>query len=174
MAMHLILLMSLLLCACSSTSAQKNAEKNRMRAAKMNAQLGISYLEQHNIQRAKQKLLLAMEEGPEMPETWYSMAYFLEATDQKEKAGTYYLKAVQLAPNRGDAHNNYGTFLCRTGHYQEAITQFLAAANNIKYLDVSSAYENAGLCALRMPDKQLAFTYFTKALGEDPARPVSL
>ncbi len=142
--------------------------------AKINAELGMAYLEQKNVQRSKQKLLLALQQGPTIPETWYSMAYFLEATGNKEEAGKYYLKSIEVAPDRGDAQNNYGTFLCRSGRYQESIKHFMLAAKTNSYLDPAAAYENAGLCSMKMQAYSQAAAYFNQALLKDPARTFSL
>ncbi|MDR3476510.1 MAG: type IV pilus biogenesis/stability protein PilW [Gammaproteobacteria bacterium] len=157
--------------ACSTTkSASASAEDKKIATAKINTQLGMAYLEQHNIQRAKRKLLMALDEAPNIPDTWYSMGYFLEITGDKEQAKTYYLRSVSLAPQRGDVQNNYGTFLCRNGQYKASIEHFQLAANDINYIDTASAYENAGLCALKIPDKKLALMYFNKSLQQDPER----
>lgn len=142
--------------------------------AKINAELGIAYLEHKNVQRAKQKLLMALEQGPNIPEPWYSMGYFMEATGNREEANKYYLKSVQIAPARGDAQNNYGTFLCRSGHYQESIKHFMLAVNSPSYLDPAAAYENAGLCSMKMGSYKQAAGYFNQALLKDPARTTSL
>jgi type IV pilus assembly protein PilF len=101
------------------------------------------------------------------------MAYFLEATGNEE-ASKYYLKAVEVAPGRGDAQNNYGTFLCRAGRYQESIKHFMLAAKSPEYLDPAAAYENAGMCAMKMNSNQQAEGYFKQALLKDPARTLSL
>ncbi len=104
-----------LLAACKSTgtspseqqeladSSIDQAPRTKADIAKINSQLGMAYLEQKNVQRSKQKLLLALEQGPDIPEPWYSMAYFLEATGNPIEAQKYYLKAMQIAPQRGDA-----------------------------------------------------------------------
>lgn len=169
-----LLCLCILLSACqSSTETSLQQSKKRM-AAKINDQLGIAYLERHDIQRSKQKFLLALKQAPEIPETWYSMGYFLESTDNKEQANHYYLKAIELAPGRGDALNNYGTFLCRSGKYHEAISYFMKAAEDPNYLEQASAYENAGLCSLKIPDNKNAIAYFKRSLEQDPNRPNSL
>lgn len=160
-----------LLSACSSMSAADiKDEKQEIATAKINTQLGIAYLERHDVSRAKQKLLLALKQAPNIPETWYTMAYFLETTGNKTEAQKYYLKAIDISPNRGDTHNNYGTFLCRTGNYRASIQQFLAAVQDPDYLNSGAAYENAGFCALKIPDKKLARLYFEKAIEQDPTR----
>lgn len=167
-----LLAVNLVGCVTPRGSAQE--EKLAHRTAKINAQLGIAYLEKNNIQRSKQKLMLAIDQAPEIPEPWYSMAYFFEATGNATLADTYYKKAIAVAPTRGDAHNNYGTFLCRTGKYQAARQHFMVAVNDKDYLDPADAYENAGMCELSVPNQKLAMEYFSRALIHDPKRPISL
>lgn len=168
-----------LLSACSTMKANHNENgedehARKIKTAKINAQLGIAYLERNNMQRSKQKLLLALNQAPDIPEPWYSMGYFFEATGNIKLAKHYYLKAVEIAPNRGDTHNNYGTFLCRLGEYRAAIHQFLLAVQDVNYLDSAAAYENAGICAKKMPHYEQAIHYFDLALMHDVSRPISL
>jgi type IV pilus assembly protein PilF len=163
------------LTACSTTkSTVDNGDQKRIATAKINTQLGMAYLERHEVQRAKQKFLTAMNQAPNIPETWYSMAYFLEVTGDDKVAQKYYQKAITIAPNRGDAHNNYGTFLCRMGNYKGAIQQFMIAIEDPTYLDTASAYENAGLCATKIPDRKQAIAYFKQAIEQDPTRSTSV
>jgi len=162
------------LIGCNTLSNSDTVSSSKkLKAAKINVQLGMAYIERGNMQRAKQKLLLAMDEAPDLPEAWYSMGYFLENSGNRVEANKYYLKSVTLAPHRGDALNNYGTYLCRSGDYRGAINQFMLAVKDDQYLDAPSAYENAGLCALKMPNIAQATNYFKKALLEDTHRPVS-
>ena len=160
-------------CDTMKTQNDKFDEQQKIATAKINTQLGIAYLQQGDVQRAKQKLLLAMKEAPKIPETWYSMAYYLEATGNKTEAQNYYLKSITIAPKDGASHNNYGTFLCREGQYQASIQQFMLAAQDPNYLDNAAAYENAGLCATKIPDRKLAMAYFERALEQDPGRAIS-
>lgn len=164
--------------SCSTlNSNRQKAEEEQIRnisTAKINVQLGIAYLERQNLQRAKRKLALAIQQAPTIPEPWYSMAYYYENIGEKETAKKYYLKAIALAPLRGDTNNNYGTFLCRQGQYRESIQQFMVAVKDEDYLDPASAYENAGLCASKIPDKKLAAEYLERAIKQDPNRPLSL
>lgn len=163
-----------LLSGCQTNSSSSQEAKKKESVANINVRLGMAYLERHDIQRAKQKFLLALEEAPEIPETWYSMGYFMESTGNKEHAKQYYEKSISLAPKRGDVLNNYGTYLCHTGVYQASVTYFLKATQDPTYLQVAAAYENAGLCALKIPDNKSAMSYFKKALQEDPQRANSL
>jgi type IV pilus assembly protein PilF len=173
-----IILLFATLTACTTThspnttKSQENDKK--IKTALINTQLGLSYLQRHDLQTAKQKLLLALKEGPTIPEPWYAMGYYLEITGNTTEAGQFYKKAITLAPANGEAHNNYGTYLCRTGNYSAAISNFMEAVQDPQYLDNASAYENAGLCALKIPDRKLAISYFNRALQQDPNLPTSL
>jgi len=168
LALALTLSVTLSSCAKKKVSADEMALRNK--TASVNIQLGMKYLERNDIQRAKRKLMIALEQSPELPEAWYAMGYYLESTNNIKASEKYYLKALQLAPNRGDVQNNYGTHLCRVGQYHKAIEHFKKAAADPGYLDIASAYENAGLCALELPDKHLAEDFFRLALSQDSQR----
>jgi type IV pilus assembly protein PilF len=178
-------ILSLSLCGfiagCSSTNPNNSASADnaidpnkKQIAADANIQLGMAYLEQGDVVTAKQKLLAALNLTPKYPPVWYTMGYFLEATGETQKANEYYLKAIDLAPHNGDALNNYGTFLCHTGKTKESIHYFIEATQDPNYLENAAAYENAGLCALKIPNLVEAKQYFSKALTQDPKRVRSL
>jgi type IV pilus assembly protein PilF len=172
----ILLLCATILISCSTagTATKNPAEEKKKKLAGINIELGMGYLEEKDIKRAKQKLLEAIEADPSLPEVQYSMAYFYETTGDTQQANIYYLKAISLAPNRGDTQNNYGTYLCRTGEYRKSIEHFKAALQDPSYLDTAGAYENAGLCALKIPDSNQALTYFNHAILQDSNHPVSL
>ncbi len=137
-------------------------------AARLNAQLGIAYVNNGNISRAKSKLNQALKQGPNMPEVMVAMAYYYEKTGDSKDAQHYYQAALNLDPTRGNTQNNYGTFLCREGQHQSAIKHFLLATKDPEYINTAAAYENIGLCAMQIPDNKLAEKYFKKALDTNP------
>lgn len=144
------------------------------KAAAFNTRLGLAYMQQGEIQRAKRKLIMAIQQAPNAPDTNDAMAYFLEYTGDLKEAENYYRKAIAAAPNTGAVLNNYGAFLCRQGKYQQAEQYFMQAVKDPNYVNTAGAYENAGLCAYSNKDLSLAKTYFEKALAQDPRRPQSL
>lgn len=163
-------------CISSNRSADNSTsdQDKKLIAANANIQLGMNYLQDKNVEIAKQKLLLALSLAPKYPPAWYTMAYYWEVTGNTQKANDYYLRAIALAPKNGDSLNNYGTFLCHSGQAKQSIHYFLAAIKDPNYIETSAAYENAGLCALRIPDINQAKNYFSKALITDPNRDRSL
>lgn len=174
----LIILSLFFLQSCQHTNDAKDEgvgkKFNRDDAAAYNTQLGLAYLKQGDRPRAKRKILLALTQAPNSPSANASMAYFMEKSGQVDEARTYYKKAMSLAPGSGAQLNNYGTFLCRQAQYAQSEDYFLRAVKDIQYENSAGAYENAGLCALAIPNYTKATSYFKKALEQDPSRTQSL
>ncbi len=137
-------------------------------AAGLNTKLGYTYMQQGDMRQAKSKFLLALQQDPKNPLVLEAMGYFLAQTGEVKIAENYYQQALAIAPEKGAVQNNYGDFLCRQGQYQEAIKHFVLATQDIDYLYVPQAFENASSCALKIPDKKLARSYLQKALQSDP------
>jgi type IV pilus assembly protein PilF len=142
-------------------------------ASDINVQLGLAYLNQCDTARAKEKLLLALQEAPNSITSLDAMGYFLEKTGDSHGAEKYYQHAIKIAPNNGAVLNNYGTFLCRQRKPKEAIMLFLKAVQDKYYVNSAEAYENAGLCALTIPNQAQTKQFFVKALQQDPKRVLS-
>lgn len=173
---------ALLLVACKNTTMDSNQElaatpanpKSATNASDINVQLAMGYLQQGNVQRAKSKLLVALQQSPDHPPALNAMGYYLERVGEVKQAEQYYLKALYIAPADGSVQNNYGTFLCRTGRYKASIDHFMLAIKDPNYLSSAEAYENAGLCSLKLPNYQLAEQFFYKAVLADPQRDTSI
>lgn len=160
------------LVACSIFPKSK-PQLSGTQASDVNVQLGLAYLENGDVQRAHQKLLLAEQQSPGSLQAKGAMGYFLESTGSLTSADAYYRRAIMLNPKSGASQNNYGTFLCRRGQYTEADQHFLLALQDPNYLNTAQVYENAGLCAMQIPDTEKAIRYFTQAITQDPKRAMS-
>ena len=176
----LVILAFFLLSACANNSdntsdaLRQSREKHNPKAAAINVQLGLGYLEQGNMERAKKKLLLALQQDAQSSRANQSMAYYLEKTGDKSGAKHYYQEALYYAPHDGAALNNYGAFLCREKDYQEADRYFLQAVADHNYLESPGAYENAGLCAQADKRYEAAIGYFERAIAQAPNRLTSM
>lgn len=149
------------------TTEKLNESTDLSEASSINVQLGLRYLHAGNTSRAKQKLLQAVKQKPS-PQSYGAMAYFYEKTHENTVAQKYYIKAIAQDSVAGAGHNNYGAFLCRTGKYAQAEQQFELAVADVNYTNDGSVYENAGLCALLIPDQDKAKHYFIKATQQNP------
>jgi type IV pilus assembly protein PilF len=90
------------------------------------------------------------------------------ALGQFDQADANFRKAVQLEPNNSESHNNYGSFLCSKGRYDESIKEFLVAVSNPLYGTPAVAYTNAGICSIRKNDAVKGEIYLKQALQKDP------
>ncbi len=159
--------------ACSTTSTQ-TLEENHQKAADVNAQLAHAYILQGNKREGVAKLRKALELKPELPSTHHYIAETYRLLGQAALAESHYLKAIKLTPKDSLIQNNYGVFLCEQGRYEEAEKRFLVSVRNPLYATPEEAYENAALCALRIPDKERAEFYFRKAVEVHPLQARSL
>ncbi len=140
----------------------------------INTKLGLAYLQQGDLKKAQDKLNKAIALNVKYAPAHHYLAEAYRQQGEAVKANAEFLKAIELAGNDAALHNNYGVFLCGTGHYTEAETQFLIATNNPTYVSVGRAYENAGLCMLKMNDPLRAQLYFRQALEHNAELPKAI
>jgi type IV pilus assembly protein PilF len=140
------------------------------KAALINVELGLGYLGQGQVARAKNKLTHAVKLAPELPETHSAMAHFQEMVGDNVEAEKSHKKSIKEASNKGAFYNNYGVFLCRQKRYKEADEIFQNALNDKDYDHSAEVYENAGICALKWPNNEKARTYLEAAVRRDPSR----
>lgn len=159
------------LSACGNSNL-KNDEHNT--PAEINAQLGLDYLQQGDVDIAIQKLKRAQEQNPNLAATYHYYGLLYQRLSSWDLADQNFKHALDLAPHDAAIQNNYGAFLCDRGRYREAEKLFLEAAQSPEYKRSYEAYENAGLCAQRIPDKKKAEQYFRRALEINPVLPTSL
>jgi type IV pilus assembly protein PilF len=156
---------------CVTVETEDGSSKfNPHKAADARIELGMNYLTLgHNV-RAKQNLEIALQYTPNYVHASSAIAYYYQQVFEPELADKWYRKALTESPNNGDVLNNYGVFLCRQQEYEQAQLQFEQAIHQFGYLQVSSSYENAGLCAAMQGNLQQAKTYFYKSLEYEPSR----
>jgi type IV pilus assembly protein PilF len=164
---------AVVLTACSSPEP-KNAADGQNDPAKANANLGLAYMERGEYQVALTKLKKALEINPDLPQAHHYIAEVYQNLGNTGLAEQHFERAVSLDGSDPALQNNYAIFLCRQGRYKEALRHFKRAFDNDNYSAKDQAYENAGLCALRIPDNDKAEEYFRHALDVNARRPESL
>ena len=154
-----------LLGACASGGHKKQPKGD---PAEANTRLAIEYMREGMYEAAMEKFQKALEQNPGLQMAHSSVAILYERLGETKLADKHYRKAYNL--NREDALtlNNYGRFLCREGRLKEADKMFMSAISNplCKYPEM--VYTNAGICANKKPDAELADKYFRKALQLNP------
>ncbi len=158
------LLLLLLLPGCAGNGRVEEVD----RAARLNVQLGIAYLRKGDYALAKSKLERALRQDPEYPMAHVASAILYDRIDQPDKAREHYLRALALDSEDASIRNNYGSFLCRRGEWEEARQAYEEAAANRLYKTPEKPLTNAGLCALRHDTPGRAEEYFRRALEANP------
>ncbi len=160
-----ILVLSLAGCVTTTTSSTPQSQASPRLAARYNTRLAVIYMQEGRMDLAQHKLAQALREAPEMPMVHNALALYYEQTGRSDLADRQYRMSLNRDANNPDTQNNYGAFLCRRGKYRESIRYFLKASNNLNYSTPDKALANAGLCALKIPDKALAKKYFMRSLA---------
>lgn len=168
-----VLMLSFLLAACAGGSSHRagtgsnefNAIKDRARA---HTDLGAAYLEKNKLEIALDEFSQATQIMPTYALAYTGLALVRAALGQDEEAEYNFKKSINLDPTISGTYNNYGTFLCARGRYDESIEQFMNAIKNPLYPTPNIAYANAGICAERKKDIQTAEVYLKKALEIQP------
>lgn len=162
-----------LVAGCTTTTTGKR-DVSLEKAAQANAQLGTAYLRGDRLNLADQKLRRALEQDSKNVDAHMGYALLNMELEKPELAREHFQQALELAPNRPDLRNNYGTFLCNQGEREAGIEQLLSAANNRLYETPQFAYANAGRCARKAGRHEEAREYLRQALEEAPRLPSAL
>ena len=159
-------LVVLLLVACSGNAKRQTDKAHE--AAVYNVQLGLAYMNQGQLERAKDKLDRALTQDPDSPDVHSARATLFARLNQKDKADEEFRAALRLAPHDPRMVNNYAVYLCQNGRYDEGVKRFLEAAHNALYPTPEAAYTNAGVCLRAAKRDDEARVNFTRALQLKP------
>lgn len=147
---------------------------NTSGAARTRIALALEYLNTGNNSQAKYNLERAREYAPNLPEVYYSLAYYYQQVGENILADQAFQNALAINPNDPNTLNNYGTFLCSINEYDRATDQFLKAIAIPTYIRVAQSYENLALCAIESNDFTSAEQYFLQAISHSPQRASAL
>jgi type IV pilus assembly protein PilF len=156
----------LLLAACVTTPHQSTAKQHD--AAAYNVQLGIDYLNQGELERAKEKLDKALSQNPESADVHSARAELFQRLGDPAKADAEFRTALRLAPHDPRLINNYAVYLCQSGRTDDGVKRFLEAARNPIYQTPEAAYTNAGVCLHAAKRDEEARANFMRALQVRP------
>jgi len=163
----MMLLASLLLSACVSTSKESEDEGAGRKAAETNTALGQNYMERGQYEIALEKLKRALQHDNTYAPAHTVLAVLYETIGDSESAGKHYKEAVKYDPDDGNVNNNYAIYLCGTGKYREAEKHFNTAVQDPFYKTPGVAYANAGVCAMEQDKMDKAEQYLRQSLEFD-------
>jgi|HubBroStandDraft_2_1064218.scaffolds.fasta_scaffold261467_2 type IV pilus assembly protein PilF len=134
-------------------------------AAADNVALAMAYMQEGNLQRAKEKIDRALQEDPANPNVHSVLALFYERINDPKRAESEFREAMRLAPNDPGQVLFYGVYLCGQHRVDEGVTKMLQVARNPLYRTPEAAYTNIGVCLLTAHRDEEAESAFKRALG---------
>jgi type IV pilus assembly protein PilF len=159
----LAVLIVVVLVACASQGPERSRGDEK-KASQLNAELGAKYLRDGRLQTAQEKLDKAIEQDPKNADAHGAYALLSMRLGKTDEARSHFETAIDLRPDDPKIINNYATFLCQEGDYDEGIARFVDAAQNPLYESPANAYANAGQCAREAGRIDEARKYFQRAL----------
>ena len=165
--LFLLLLLAIVTTACSSNNSKPTPKVEK--AAQYNARLGAEYTRKGRLNLANEKLQKALEQDPRSADAHHYYALLQQKLGESLIADKHFNIAKRLSPKDPQLLNNYGSHLCKVGHFDEAKKQFMAALNDPLYTTPEFAYTNAGICTKKSGDATQAEQYFRKSLELKPS-----
>lgn len=160
--------------SCVTTGDLPRPEGSPAEAARTNLQLGVEYVKRGQHERALDKFKRAVSQDPHLGPAHAYLGYVYEQVGQPGEAEKHYKTALRLDDDDATVRNMYAVYLCRNDRIKDAEKHFLAAATVPAYKTSETAYTNAGLCVLKLPDNEKAEGYFRQALQINPEYPDAL
>jgi type IV pilus assembly protein PilF len=161
-------------CVMSGDSSPLNTSKGRSEAREAYVQLGLGYLQQGMAERAKAPLKKALELDSTDADANAALALVFQAEMEPELAEQYFRKALAARPTDARILNNYGSFLFEEKRYKEAYERFEQAAADTLYPERSRVFENLGMTASMLGQRELAQQQLEKALRLNHQQPRAL
>ncbi|WP_421621385.1 type IV pilus biogenesis/stability protein PilW [Alkalilimnicola ehrlichii] len=161
----LILFLAVAVVGCGTMGQSGSGDRDR--AAEVNTQLGLGYLQEGEYEEAHRRLERALDIDRRYAPAHAAMALLQEQLGQPEEAGRHYRRAVRLDGENASTRNNYGRFLCKQGDLDRALDQFEAALGNPLYPNPHIPLANAGVCLMREGQHERAEDYFLRSLREN-------
>jgi len=172
----LLLLAASLLAGCVTTGNvdPMKTGKGREEARDAYVQLGIGYLQQGETERAKVPLKKALELDSSNADAHAALALVFQIEMEPKLADGHFRKAISQRRDDARLLNNYGSFLFEQKRYQEAMERYTQAAQDNLYPERSRIFENLGLTALQLQQREQAKAYFERSLRLNSRQPRAL
>ncbi|MDO7897465.1 type IV pilus biogenesis/stability protein PilW [Pseudomonas citrulli] len=161
-------------CVLSGDYNPMKTSKGRDEARAAYVQLGIGYLQQGMTERAKVPLKKALDLDDSDADANAALALVFQAELEPELADQHFRKALSARPQDARILNNYGGFLYEQKRYKEAYERFEQAAADTLYPERSRVFENLGMTAAQLGQRDLARQQLEKALRLNRQQPRAL
>lgn len=134
--------------------------------------MGLSYLNEGNIQMAYVQLHKAYQINPNDKEILNSLGLVYLQLEDLEKAREMFIKAISIDPNYSDAHHNLGVTYISKKQFEKAIESFKSALSNPIYLTPERSFYLLGLSYYRLKNYDSAVDAFKDSIRRSPNFPL--
>ncbi|WP_298136779.1 type IV pilus biogenesis/stability protein PilW [Acidiferrobacter sp.] len=155
-----------ILAGCASTP--RNLPQTH-KLVQLRTALGVGYMREGELGLARNELARALALDPRDGAANDAMALVEERLREPQKARHYFRRGIAHHPHDGSLQNNYGAFLCGTGHVAEGLRHFRAALHSPLYATPQLADLNMAVCLLKVSNEKAAIHYFHRAQALAPA-----
>jgi type IV pilus assembly protein PilF len=175
----------LLLAACETTTVVNGQEvagqasqsppteaELRKRAA-IRLQLAATYYQKGQVNVAMEEVQRALQLDPTYADAYGLLGLLNMDLGKHGEADANFQRALQLDSENAEILNNYGWFLCQSGHERQSIDYFRRAAASKSYTTPAMSMQNAGLCMMRVRDAKAAEEFFKRSFELDASNPVT-
>ena len=173
-ALSILALLLLAGCVSGGASDPLANRQGRAQAGQAYVQLGLGYLQQGLTEQAKVPLGKALALNASDADAHAALALVFQAEGEPALAESHFKKALAARPGDTRIRNNYGSFLYAQQRFAEAEQMFRLASADSLYPERSRVYENLGLTALKLDNRDQAGAYLSKALQLNQRQPRAL
>lgn len=168
------LCLGLMLAGCvTETDNRLEQNKDPHKAARAYVDAGMMYMQRNQMDNAHRTLMRAYEIAPDDPAVNNAVALFFSLEGDHSQTEKHFKKALSNDPDFSQARNNYAAYLFKRGEYAQAVEHLERVTKDYRYDKRYTAYENLGLCYLRIGDTDKALASFTRALKLNNGLPIS-
>lgn len=168
----LLLVLALMLGACTTTSSKPELSDERLReASELNAELGVRYMQQGDNERAMGKLQKSIEQNEDNARAHHYLGELYRRVDRPNEAEGHFKQALDITPKDPSLLNNYAVLLCDLERFGESQRYFEQALNDPVYSGKASIYANMAECAEGQNNLKRAEEYYLQALRLNPKLP---
>jgi tetratricopeptide (TPR) repeat protein len=157
----------IILSGCATTPSNMTASDVNEAMYTLNYNQGLNRLTANEPSFAMEEFLNA-EKYKKTPDLYYSMGQACYMLKRNELALKYFDKSLALDKSFSSSYVGKGIVLREMGRYDEALTQFNAALDNILFHEPDKAYYNIALTYLAMKDRDNAIKYLKETVGLRP------
>lgn len=144
---------------CGTSSGIK-----REQMAEAQYKLGISDLNNGQLQQAFVKFQKALESNPKYRDVHYALGHIYFLRNQLEEAQKEFMKTIKLDPDFSEAYNYLGKVYEQKGEWELAIKEYNNALENLQYKTPHFARYNLGIALMNVNDYEGALIEFDKAI----------